>query len=146
MLQINSSALVAYRTHRPSPFLQPAKTLWFFRVLAMGSHASEHTQEWWVASKCNQCPDLVSFLLYISILNSRLSQVAFLLLVFCPNRPLSNGPWKLSLEDPACDLSAHSPDQDQHWQRKGGQIEIGTNESIQYTEWLRAWMLPGWCC
>lgn len=88
-----------------------------------------------MASKCNQGPDHVGFMLYISILNSRLSQVAFLLLVFFVQtvRPLSNGPWKLSLEDPACDLSAHIPDQDQHWQRKEGQIQMGNNESIQYT-------------
>lgn len=60
-----------------------------------------------MASNCGQGLANIFFMLYVNILNSRLSRVAFLPLVFSflTISPLRNGPWKLSVEDPTCDLS-----------------------------------------
>ena len=119
-LQVNFSAFLACLpstsrtpppyTHRLRALLQPEEALRIFQGLAMGSHQhSIHRNGEWKA-KVGKGPDNVCFVLYINILHSRLSQVDFLSLVISAPivRPLRNEPWKLSLEDPTCDLSLHT--------------------------------------
>lgn len=97
-------------THRQSTLLQPEEALGLFQGLAMGSHQHNiHRNGEWKA-KVGKGPGNVFFVLYINTLHFRFSQVDFLSLVISAPivRPLRNEPWKLSLEEPTCDMSLYT--------------------------------------